>query len=72
MSEPKQRRCPQCQKDALYRLIGTGGGIIFKGTGFYETDYKRKTGPAPKPAAECSGGKGAACPACPAKTSKAD
>jgi predicted nucleic acid-binding Zn ribbon protein len=27
----------------LMRLIGSGGGVIFKGTGFYETDYKRKS-----------------------------
>jgi putative FmdB family regulatory protein len=33
--------CPSCGADAK-RLIGTGGGIIFKGSGFYETDYKRK------------------------------
>ena len=36
--------CPECQTDSLKRLIGTGAGIIFKGSGFYETDYKRKNG----------------------------
>ncbi len=34
--------CPQCNSKKLKRLIGSGAGIIFKGTGFYETDYKRK------------------------------
>lgn len=34
-------QCPSCGDDALRRLIGTGAGIIFKGSGFYETDYKR-------------------------------
>lgn len=32
-------RCPEC-KGKLKRLIGTGAGIIFKGTGFYQTDYR--------------------------------
>lgn len=34
-------KCPECGEDALQRLIGAGAGIIFKGSGFYETDYKR-------------------------------
>lgn len=34
------RKCPDCGKSALRRLIGTGAGIIFKGSGFYETDYR--------------------------------
>lgn len=34
------RKCPECGKMALKRLIGTGAGIIFKGSGFYETDYR--------------------------------
>jgi len=34
------RKCPQCGKSALKRLIGTGAGIIFKGSGFYCTDYR--------------------------------
>lgn len=43
MTEKKLRKCPKCGKSKLERLIGSGGGIIFKGTGFYETDYKRKS-----------------------------
>lgn len=35
------RKCPKCRKQKLRRLIGAGSGIIFKGSGFYETDYKR-------------------------------
>lgn len=34
------RKCPACRKSALRRLIGTGAGIIFKGSGFYQTDYR--------------------------------
>jgi putative FmdB family regulatory protein len=35
------RKCPECGKSKVQRLIGSGAGIIFKGSGFYETDYKR-------------------------------
>ena len=35
------RKCPKCGA-SVRRLIGAGGGVIFKGSGFYETDYKRK------------------------------
>lgn len=35
------RKCPKCKKLKLKRLIGAGAGIIFKGSGFYETDYNR-------------------------------
>lgn len=34
------RKCPECSKLKLKRKIGTGAGIIFKGGGFYETDYR--------------------------------
>ena len=40
MSAPVKRKCPECGKYRLKRLIGTGAGIIFKGGGFYETDYR--------------------------------
>jgi len=42
IKERKLRQCPQCGRRALVRLIGAGAGIIFKGPGFYVTDYKRK------------------------------
>jgi putative FmdB family regulatory protein len=34
------RKCPICKKLRLKRLIGTGAAIIFKGSGFYATDYR--------------------------------
>jgi len=37
------KKCPSCGKKELVRLIGAGAGIIFKGTGFYETDYRSKS-----------------------------
>jgi putative FmdB family regulatory protein len=47
-------KCPKCGRKSLKRLMGGGAGLIFKGSGFYETDYKRssikKTDSADKPA----------------------
>ena len=34
------RKCPHCGKSSVQRLIGTGAGLIFKGSGFYITDYR--------------------------------
>ena len=42
MTDKKLKKCPKCGKNGLERLIGSGTGIIFKGSGFYETDYKKK------------------------------
>jgi len=41
ITEAALKKCPKCGKNKLRRLIGAGAGIIFKGSGFYETDYKR-------------------------------
>ncbi|MBK8976590.1 MAG: zinc ribbon domain-containing protein [Planctomycetes bacterium] len=40
MTAPVKRKCPSCGKQKLERLIGTGAGVIFKGSGFYQTDYR--------------------------------
>ena len=40
MSSDPLKKCPKCKKNQLQRLIGTGAGVIFKGSGFYETDYR--------------------------------
>lgn len=37
------KKCPECTKPKLRRKIGTGAGIIFKGSGFYETDYRSES-----------------------------
>jgi len=41
MSDPVLKKCPEC-KGKVKRLIGAGSGLIFKGSGFYATDYKKK------------------------------
>ena len=40
ITAPSIRKCPKCKKLKVHRLIGTGAGIIFKGSGFYQTDYR--------------------------------
>lgn len=45
-------RCPTCSDGALRRKIGIGAGIIFKGSGFYQTDYKNSGRPTEATAAK--------------------
>ena len=50
------RKCVRCG-GSVRRLIGAGAGVIFKGSGFYETDYKRKrSGPADEKKEKPEGG----------------
>ena len=60
------KKCPACGRLKLRRLLGAGAGIIFKGSGFYQTDYRRGTPPAssstPHTAKEKSGKQPAAEP----------
>jgi len=43
IKEAPLTKCPECGKDALKKLISGGAGLIFKGSGFYLTDYAKKT-----------------------------
>jgi putative FmdB family regulatory protein len=60
ITESPKRKCPECGALKLSRKIGTGAGILFKGSGFYETDYRsdsyKQGAKADKPAAEAKGG----------------
>lgn len=60
MSDELLQECPKC-KGKVKRLIGAGSGLIFKGSGFYATDYK-----SPAPAVKespCQAAKEGSCPA---------
>ena len=37
------KKCPECGKSKVRRLIGTGAGLLFKGSGFYITDYRNES-----------------------------
>jgi putative FmdB family regulatory protein len=56
ITEEAQKKCPKCKKQKLRRLFGTGAAIVFKGSGFYKTDYRsdsyKKREAADKPASE--------------------
>src|ERR1700687_4910036 len=39
-SDKPLKKCPKCGKSKLRRVFGTGAGMIFKGSGFYQTDYR--------------------------------
>jgi putative FmdB family regulatory protein len=60
MTDKPVAKCPKCGGKAS-RLISSGSGVIFKGSGFYETDYKKKSPSADK---SCPSQKGEACKGC--------
>ncbi len=42
-SDPPLTKCPKCGKKKLRRLFGTGAAVLFKGSGFYQTDYRSES-----------------------------
>jgi putative FmdB family regulatory protein len=57
ITAPPIRKCPACGRLKVRRLLGTGAGLIFKGSGFYITDYRSDSY---KSAAKADGGSGSA------------
>lgn len=43
ITEKNKRKCPECGRLKLRRLFGTGAAIVFKGSGFYQTDYRSES-----------------------------
>ena len=69
MKDKPIKTCPKCGK-SVRRLIGTGGGIIFKGAGFYATDYrktKKTAATEKKEPPTCPLDKDSSCKNCPGK-----
>jgi len=58
MADKPKRKCPECGALKLERQIGAGGGILFKGSGYYQTDYRsdsyKQAQAADKPSADSS------------------
>lgn len=69
MSDPYLESCPKC-KGKVKRIIGAGAGIIYKGSGFYTTDYRSSSyqKKAKEDSSPCSSaGSSANCSSCPSK-----
>lgn len=43
IKEDALKKCPRCKKAKVQRMVSAGGGVIFKGSGFWETDYNRSS-----------------------------
>jgi putative FmdB family regulatory protein len=43
MSEEPLKKCPKCGRKRLRRVFGTGAAVLFKGSGFYQTDYRSES-----------------------------
>ena len=67
MTDKPLIECPKC-KGSVRRLIGTGSGLIFKGTGFYVTDYKRNRDESKKEAKSSPEKSSKSCPSCSSKS----
>jgi putative FmdB family regulatory protein len=53
--DPPIKNCPKCKrKNCVEQIISGGSGLIFKGTGFYITDYKNKGKPGSEPGPSAS------------------
>jgi putative FmdB family regulatory protein len=65
ITEPPSTHCPQCNTESLLRVLGGGAGLIFKGSGFYLTDYKKTSTPPATGGKSDPGTKSAAKPAAP-------
>ena len=43
INDSHKKKCPECGKLKLRRLFGTGAAVVFKGSGFYQTDYRSES-----------------------------
>jgi putative FmdB family regulatory protein len=43
IKDEAKKKCPECKKNKLRRLIGPGAALVFKGSGFYKTDYRSES-----------------------------
>jgi putative FmdB family regulatory protein len=66
IKEDALTKCPKCKKHKVTRMVSTGGGVIFKGSGFWETDYNRSRDYSKKSKADAA--PAAPTPAAPTQT----
>lgn len=71
MTDKPLKKCPACGANTLEKLLSGGSGLIFKGSGFYSTDYKERTCPtSSRDKAACSMESNSPCSGCPGKKNK--
>ncbi len=70
MKEPELVKCPKCGMETLARIMSSGSGLIFKGSGFYKTDYNKTEEKKSSPAETKEEKKTEGPPAAPAKEAK--
>jgi len=71
ITAPALTKCPHCHKNKLRRLIGAGAGLIFKGSGFYITDYRSDSYKAGAKSSGSSGSGAASAPKTPSTNNTA-
>lgn len=67
INDPLLKKCPECKKPKLKRLFGTGAALMFKGSGFYTTDYRSESYKQ-KAAAETKANESSSAPASDSKS----
>lgn len=72
MKDEPIRVCPQCHKESVQRLIGGGNGFLFKGSGFYITDYRNSSYEKAKKAETTASSSSSAPDAAKSKVAKAE
>ena len=64
MTAKPKKKCPECGSSRVRRVISSSAGIILKGSGFYNTDYRKKTDVSDKKDKPSQCGKSDACASC--------
>lgn len=72
MKDDALTKCPKCKKKKLRRLFGAGAAIVFKGSGFYQTDYRSESYKKSAAADKSSSGGGESSGSSSSSTPKSD
>ena len=68
MTDPPVKVCPECKSRKVKRLIGAGGGVIYKGPGFYTTEYRSEEYKRKEREEKQAASSSSSCPICTSNT----
>ena len=68
MTDPPVKVCPECKSRKVKRLIGPGGGVIYKGPGFYTTEYRSEEYKRKEREEKQAASSSSSCPICTSNT----